>query len=78
MLHDVDPGYADELEIGNYRYVMRGLEVIRDTGKSKRESHGTKKLRFSPLFITPYIDSKENRKELYAKIDKRVAEMFNY
>lgn len=76
MLEAVDPEYAQELEVGNYRYVMRGLEVIRDTGKSKRESHGTKKLRFSPLFLTPYTDSEENRKKLYSNIDARVTWMF--
>ena len=31
MLHEVDPLYADELLPGNYRYVIRGLEVIRAT-----------------------------------------------
>lgn len=72
MLHAIDPDYANELEIGNYRYVMRGLEVIRATGRSKREAEGSKKLRFSPFFITPYIDSVENRTELYTRIDKRV------
>jgi tRNA dimethylallyltransferase len=71
MLHAVDPEYAEELSVENYRYVMRGLEVLRATGRSKRESHGKKKLRFSPLFITPYTDSE--RGELYAHIDKRVA-----
>jgi tRNA A37 N6-isopentenylltransferase MiaA len=78
MLYAVDPLYASELEVGNYRYVMRGLEVMRDTGRSKRESHGTKKLRFSPLFLTPYIDSKEERKILYKCIDTRVKKMFDY
>jgi tRNA dimethylallyltransferase len=77
MLHEVDPEYARELEVGNYRYIMRGLEVIRDTGKSKWDSHGTKKLRFSPFFLTPYTDSEESRKTLYTKIDHRVVEMFN-
>jgi tRNA dimethylallyltransferase len=76
MLHAIDPEYARELEVGNYRYVMRRLEVMRDTGKSKRESHDTKTPRFSPLFLTPYTDSEQNRKELYARIDARVSEMF--
>jgi tRNA A37 N6-isopentenylltransferase MiaA len=38
MLETIDPEYAHELEIGNYRYVMRGLEVFRATGRSKKES----------------------------------------
>lgn len=76
MLHDVDPLYADELIPENYRYVMRGLEVIRDTWRSKRESHNTKKLRFSPLFLTPYTDSSDHRKYLYETINHRVESMF--
>ena len=77
MLFEVDPDYAKELSPSNYRYIIRGLEVIRDTGKSKRESHHTKQLRFDPFFLTPYSDSPENRKVLYEKINLRVALMFN-
>lgn len=74
MLFRVDPLYARELEINNFRYIMRGLEVFRETGKSKRESNNTKTLRFDPLFITPYSD--ENRANLYKNIDTRVLGMF--
>ena len=77
MLFEVDPDYAKELSPSNYRYIIRGLEVIRDTGKSKRESHHTKQLRFDPFFLTPYSDSPENRRTLYEKINLRVALMFN-
>lgn len=77
MLFAVDPEYARELAPSNYRYIMRWLEVMRDTGKSKKESHNTKKLRFDPFFITPYTDSIENRKILYETIDRRVATMFS-
>lgn len=75
MLESVDPEYAHELEVWNYRYIMRGLEVLKETGRSKLESKWQKNPRFSPLFITPYRD--ENRKELYEIIDQRVSEMFN-
>lgn len=74
MLSQVDPSYAKTLDISNYRYVMRGLEVIRATGRSKLESVGTKKLRFSPLMITPYDDT--YRSGLYERIDLRVEWMF--
>ena len=77
MLDRVDPTYARELIPENYRYVMRGLEVIRATGRSKREAAGTKRARFSPLFLTPYTDNLENRKDLYTRIDTRVGEMFS-
>lgn len=75
MLFEVDPTYAQELSPENYRYVMRGLEVIRETGRSKRESKNTKNLRFSPLFLTPYDDT--CRPVLYERIDERVEKMFN-
>lgn len=75
MLERVDPEYAHTLEIDNYRYVMRWLEVMKETGRSKIESIWKKIPRFSPLFITPYSDT--NRQKLYDTIDLRVSEMFN-
>lgn len=75
MLEDIDPEYAHALAVGNYRYVMRGLEVFRATGRSKRESQWQKTPRFSPLFLTPYTDSE--RAELYTRIDNRVEGMFS-
>ncbi len=73
MLERVDPEYAHELEVNNFRYVMRWLEVMRETGRSKRESKNTKTSRFSPLFLTPYNDSE--RKDLYERINLRVKNM---
>lgn len=70
MLETVDPEYAHELEVNNFRYVMRGLEVWHATGKSKRESVGKKIPRFSPLFLTPYSDTE--RPVLYERINARV------
>ena len=75
MLETVDPEYAHELEVNNFRYVMRGLEVWHATGKSKRESVGKKKLRFVPLFLTPYNDT--DRPILYERINARVQWMFD-
>lgn len=74
MLESVDPEYAHELEVNNFRYVMRGLEVWHATGKSKRESKDKKKARFAPLFLTPYTD--DQRPILYERINKRVENMF--
>jgi tRNA dimethylallyltransferase len=73
MLARVDPAYARELDVNNYRYVMRGLEVIRETGRSKRESYDTRTSRFPTLYITPYD---WDRIALYARIDQRVEKMF--
>lgn len=75
MLYAVDPDYANELEVWNYRYIMRGLEVMEKTGKSKWDSKWKKTPRFDPLFITPYNDN--NREKLYSTINSRVEEMFN-
>ena len=75
MLERVDPEYAHTLEVGNYRYVIRWLEVMRQTGISKMTSVGKKTPRFTPLFLTPYTDT--GRSTLYANIDQRVSEMFD-
>ena len=75
MLEKIDPEYENELEADNYRYVMRWLEVMKETGRSKLESKWKKIARFSPFFITPYHDS--DRSILYKNIDTRVLGMFN-
>ena len=75
MLEAIDPEYAHTLEVGNYRYVMRWLEVMEQTGISKMASVGKKTPRFTPLFLTPYTDTE--RATLYANIDQRVSEMFD-
>jgi tRNA dimethylallyltransferase len=54
MLVHLDPAYARDLDVNNYRYVIRGLEVIRETGRSKRESYDTRTPRFPILYLTPY------------------------
>lgn len=74
MLADIEPEYAHELGVNNFRYIMRALEVWRATGKSKSESKGKKTPRFSPLFITPYQDT--DRPILYDRINQRVENMF--
>ena len=76
MLEIIDPEYAHALDPGNYHYVMRWLEVIRQTGESKLESKWKKTPRFAPLYITPYSD--RDRQDLYTNIDRRVDEMFDY
>ena len=75
MLESIDLEYAHTLDVGNYRYVMRWLEVMRQTGISKMASAEKKTPRFTPLFLTPYTDTE--RSTLYANIDQRVSEMFD-
>ena len=73
MLHDIDPEYADTLHPNNYRYVMRGIEVYRETGRSKLAAQDGLTLIYDVLFLTPYDG---DRSTLYSRIDARVEEMF--
>jgi tRNA dimethylallyltransferase len=73
MLATIDPDYAAELDARNYRYVMRGLEVFRATGKSKKTDNRLGEGQYDTFFLTPY-DGK--REALYEKINQRVLEMF--
>lgn len=76
-LYEIDPKYASELHPNNHTYVIRGIEIFEETGKSKLESIDKKpKLHYPTLFLTPYSDSEENRKILYEKINSRIEEMF--
>lgn len=77
MLHDIDPTYADMLHVNNYTYIIRGIEVFEKTGRSKLEAIHGQKLLYPTLFITPYIDSTENRTTLYERINLRVQKMFD-
>lgn len=73
MLYQVDPEYAKEIHPNSYPYVMRGLEVWKTTGKSKRDFRTERKLRFPTEFVTPYDG---DRATLYDRINRRVANMF--
>ncbi|EKE28827.1 MAG: tRNA delta(2)-isopentenylpyrophosphate transferase [uncultured bacterium (gcode 4)] len=73
MLEKVDKTYAQELEINNFRYVMRWLEVFKQTGKSKKELKKKLPPIYDILFITPYD---WDRVKLYSRINERIGEMF--
>ncbi len=72
-LHAVDPEYASELDPRNYRYVIRGLEIWKETGKSKKVLWQKMESPYDFLRITPYDG---NREKLYEKINLRVEQMF--
>lgn len=72
-LHDVDPEYASELDPRNFRYVIRGLEIWKETGKSKKFLGQKTESPYDFLRITPYDGDRE---KLYQNINKRVEEMF--
>jgi tRNA dimethylallyltransferase len=75
MLHEIDPHYAETLHVNNYRYVMRGIEVFIESGRSKLEAQDTQELLYDTLFLTPYHGDRES---LYKVIDRRVLSMFDH
>jgi tRNA A37 N6-isopentenylltransferase MiaA len=72
-LNAVDPDYAADLDPRNYRYVIRGLEIWKATGKSKKVLGQKTESPYDFLRITPYDGDRE---KLYEKINQRVGEMF--
>lgn len=72
-LHDVDPVYAAELDPRNFRYVIRGLEIWKATGQSKKVLGQKTESPYDFLRITPYDGDRE---KLYQKINQRVEQMF--
>ena len=75
-LFAIDPEYARELHPNNTTYVIRGIEIFEETGKSKRESFQVPTLKYPVKFLTPYEDNESSRKVLYEKINTRVEGMF--
>ena len=73
MLFAIDPDYAPLLDSRNYRYVMRGLEVFRATGKSKKSIGKLGEGQYDTFFLTPFDG---NRTGLYERINQRVLGMF--
>lgn len=73
-LHDIDPTYADMLHINNYRYAMRGIEVMLQTGVSKLLIKDERESPYNILFITPFDGDRDT---LYQKINTRIEQMFS-
>ncbi len=72
-LNEIDHEYARILHPNNYHYVMRGIEVMQQTGKSKLLHLDVPTLKYDTFFVTPYDG---NREFLYNHINSRVEEMF--
>ncbi len=72
-LQDVDPEYAAELDPRNFRYVIRGLEIWKGTGASKKFLGQKTESPYNFLRVTPYDGDRE---KLYENINTRVNEMF--
>ncbi len=73
-LNKIDPDYASELDPRNYRYVIRGLEIYKATGKSKKALGQKTESPYDFLRITPYDGDRE---KLYENINLRVKKMFD-
>jgi len=72
-LKKLDPQNYQKVHKNNVQYVVRALEVIIISWKSKYENPVVKKLKYDVLFLTPYD---WNREELYNRINYRVDLMF--
>lgn len=73
ILLEKDPKYAQTIHPNNSRYVIRWLEVLELTWKSKLDYKEEKTLKYDVLFFNTYSWDRES---LYSKIDKRVWMMF--
>ncbi len=73
-LNEIDSDYAKTLHPNNFHYVMRGIEVMRLTGKSKLTHVDIPSLNYDTFFVTPYDGDRE---KLYARINERVDDMFS-
>lgn len=71
-LQAVDPDYAARISPGDARRIVRALEVAETTGKPFSQLH--KEAEVPPLPAV-YVGLDYPRAELYARIDRRVAEM---
>lgn len=74
MLHATDSEYAQTIHPNSHHAVIRALEVIEKTGKSKSELRVKKDPLFDVLFLTPYDG---DRAKLYERINARIEEMFS-
>lgn len=71
-LEKIDPKTAKKIDPKNKRRIIRALEIYLQTKKSKVAQETRKKLPKDVLYFAVQIP----REELYAKINKRVEEMF--
>ena len=72
-LHEIDPAYADILHPNNYHYIIRGIEVMLQSGVSKLSIQDSPTLKYDTFFVTPYDG---DRVSLYERINERVDTMF--
>ncbi len=72
MLSELDPDSAAELSPNNLGRVIRALEIIHTTGRTKTEQNRLSKLNPSPFEVKTVCLDAENRQFLYDRINRRV------
>lgn len=74
MLRKVDPKSAEDIHANNVKRVIRALEYYRQTGQKISEHNEEERRKESPYEFT-YFVLNAPRKQLYARIDRRVDQM---
>ncbi len=74
-LKKIDPENYHKVHMNNVQYIIRAIEVMMISWKSKYEQEVTKIPKYDILFLTPYIE--DNREKLYDRINLRVEMMFD-
>ncbi len=73
-LQTVDPESAAAMDASKFRRVIRALEVFRETGTPISAFHKAHAVR--KIYDAHYFGLRWDRKELYARIERRTDEMF--
>lgn len=76
-LKSVDPDAAETLDANNLGRVIRALEIVHSTGKTKTEQNRLSKLNPSPYNLTAICLDARDRQFLYDRINRRVDIMLN-
>lgn len=71
-LKAVDPDAAASLDVGNLGRIIRALEIVHTTGKTKTEQNRLSRLKPSPFKLTAICLDARDRQLLYNRINKRV------
>jgi tRNA dimethylallyltransferase len=75
MLKERDPHSAEKIHPNNIRRVIRALEVLHSTGKTKTDQTAEQKSGY--LYDTALVGLTMEREQLYDRINRRVEQMMN-
>lgn len=71
-LKSIDPDAAESLDANNLGRVIRALEIVHSTGRTKTEQNKLSKLNPSPYELTVICLDAKDRQFLYDRINRRV------